>query len=77
MNKERRNTIGSIIADLERSRDEITEAGEAEQEYADNMPENMQFTSAVHEKAEEVAQELDEIQGELQDIIDRLIEVTQ
>ena len=77
MNKQRRNTIGRIISDLENVKSEIENAGQEEQDYADNMPENMQYTTPVHERAEEVAQELDEIAQEITDLVDRLQEVTQ
>ena len=77
MNKDRRNTIGRIISDIENIQSEVEEVGQQEQDYADNMPENMQYNSEAHERAEEVAQEIEEIAGEFTDLIDRLQGVTQ
>lgn len=76
MNNERRKTIGQVIANLENEKSSIEYEAEAEQEYADNMPENMQG-SEKYERAEEVSMELDQIQSEIDDIISRLEELTQ
>ena len=76
MNNDRRKTIGRIISDIENLQSEIEEVGQQEQDYADEMPENMHY-SEKHERAEEVAQEIEEIAGEFTDLVDRLQEVTQ
>ncbi len=76
MNKARRKAIGTIIATLEEVQSDTSTVAEEEQEFADNMPENMQG-SEKFEKAEEAAQELADIHFELTDIINRLEEVTQ
>lgn len=76
MNNDRRKTIGAIISALENIQPEIEFEAEAEQEYADNMPENLQGTER-YDRAEEISMELDQIQSEISDLIDRLVEVTQ
>jgi len=47
---------------------------EAEQDYADNMPENMLY-SEKHERAEELASEIEDIGEELDEIITRVTQV--
>lgn len=42
MNPQRRKQIARISGDLKGLKDEIEELGEEEQEYFDNMPENLQ-----------------------------------
>lgn len=66
--------------ELERARVLIAEAGdiirtaqEEEQEYFDNMPENMQ-TGDKGTKAEETASNLEEISSELDELLSRIEE---
>ena len=64
MNNPRRKTIDKIIAGLDDIKSEVTGVGEEEQEYRDNAPENMMY-SEKYERAEEVAQILEEISDEI------------
>ena len=74
MNNPRRKTIDKIIAGLDDIKSEVTGVGEEEQEYRDNAPENMMY-SEKYERAEEVAQILEEISDEIYEIVIRLEEV--
>jgi len=74
MNNPRRKTIDKIIASLDDIKSEVTGVGEEEQEYRDNAPENMMY-SEKYERAEEVAQILEEISDEIYEIVIRLEEV--
>jgi hypothetical protein len=74
MNNPRRKTIDKIIASLDDIKNDVTGVGEEEQEYRDNAPENMMY-SEKYERAEEVAQILEEISDEIYEIVTRLEEV--
>ena len=74
MNNPRRKTIDKIIASLDDIKSEVSGVGEEEQEYRDNAPENMMY-SEKYERAEEVAQILEEISDEIYEIVIRLEEV--
>ena len=71
MNKQRRKDIDTIIEALEEIRAQIQFVLEEEQEYLDNMPENLQ-NSEKHETAETAVEELKETDGSIDDIIEHL-----
>lgn len=78
MNKTRRNVIWEIRDRLEQMKDEVEDLKEQintpkdeEQEYADNMPENMQ-SSDRHEKAETAVSCMDRAMDALYDVMDQL-----
>lgn len=71
MNKQRRKDIDTIIQDLEEIRVQIQFVLEEEQEYLDNMPENLQ-NSERYETAQTAVSELEEADGSIDDIIEHL-----
>lgn len=71
MNKQRRKDIDTIIQNLEGIREQIQMVLEEEQEYLDNIPENLQ-NSDRYETAETAVQELEEADGSIDDIIEHL-----
>ena len=70
MNKQRRKDIDKAIELLEEAARILESAGEEEQDYADNMPENMHY-SEKHGRAEEVASELTELEQEISELVTR------
>lgn len=58
MNRDRRKRIQDVIDRLNELKDEIETIKEEEEEYRDNMPENLQG-SARYEAADEAANNLD------------------
>ena len=76
MNKNRRKALEKIHEKLEGLMLEIEELQQEEQEYADNMPENLQG-SEKHEKAETAAYALDEARESIQSCIDSIEEATE
>lgn len=71
MNKQRRKDIDTIIQALEEIREQIQFVLEEEQEYLDNIPENLQ-NSEKHETAQTAVSELEEADGSIDDIIEHL-----
>lgn len=71
MNKQRRKDIDTIIQALEEIREQIQFVLEEEQEYLDNIPENLQ-NSERYETAETAVQELEEADGSIDNIIEHL-----
>jgi len=76
MNKARRKQIEKIIEQLEVLREGIETVMEEEQEYFDNMPENLQG-SERGEKSEECIGFLEYADENIQEGIDNLTESTQ
>lgn len=74
MNNARRKQIDAVIAKLEECQMDSSMIGEEEQDYADNMPENLQ-ESERYEKAEDDATMLDSIAQEIDVLIEQLREV--
>lgn len=58
MNDDRRKLIENAIAKIAEGRQELEQARDEEQEYLDNMPENMQFG----EKGEKAQTAIDNLQ---------------
>lgn len=71
MNKQRRKDIDTIIQALEEIREQIQCVLNEEQDYLDNIPENLQ-NSERYETAETAVQELKEADGSIDDIIEHL-----
>jgi len=71
MNKQRRKDIDTIIQTLEEIREQIQFVLEEEQEYLDNIPENLQ-NSERYETAQTAVSELEEADGSIDDIIEHL-----
>ena len=71
MNKNRRKALEKIHEKLEGLMLEIEELQQDEQEYADNMPENLQ-NSERHELAESAAYALDEAKDSIQSCMDSI-----
>ena len=74
MINDRRKMIDAVIGKLEECQMDVSMIAEEEQDYADNMPENLQ-ESERHEKADDDASELDSIAQEIDELIERLREV--
>lgn len=73
MNAERRKELEKARTLIAEARDIIDSAQSDEQEYFDNMPENMQ-AGEKGTKAEETASALEEISGELDELLGRIEE---
>jgi len=71
MNKQKRKDIDTIIQTLEEIREQIQFVLEEEQEYLDNIPENLQ-NSERYETAQTAVSELEEADGSIDDIIEHL-----
>ena len=71
MNKQRRKDIDTIIQALEEIREQIQFVLEEEQEYLNNIPENLQ-NSERYETAQTAVSELEEADGSIDDIIEHL-----
>ena len=71
MNKQRRKDIDTLIQALEEIREQIQFVLEEEQEYLDNIPENLQ-NSERYETAQTAVSELEEADGSIDDIIEHL-----
>jgi len=74
MNKTRRKELESIISVLESQKERIDFVAEAEQEARDNMPENLDGSERA-EKMEDCISTLEDASSDIQDIIDRILEV--
>lgn len=73
MNKQRRKEIERIIDGLISWQDAIEEVLSEEQDYLDNIPENLQ-TSEKAEIAENAISCLEEASSNIQDLLDNLSE---
>ena len=74
MNKERRDSIWHLASQLEALRSELEDIQHAEEEYRDNIPENLQG-STRYEAADEACDTLGEAVDGLEDIITSLEEL--
>lgn len=71
MNNTRRKQIGELLEKLEEVRGGLEILRDEEQEYVDNIPENLQ-SGERYEKAEEAAYVLDEAVCDLESMVLRL-----
>ena len=71
MNKVRRKTIEEIIASLESLKEDIQAVYDEEEEYRDNMPENLQ-SSEKYETADNAVEALDSAMSSLDEAIEYL-----
>ena len=69
MNKQRRARIQEVVDQISVLCQELEELRDEEQEYMDNMPENLQC-SEKYEIAEEAVDNLDSTIGSLEEAID-------
>lgn len=76
MNKQRRKELSRAEVFLAQASELIEQAIEEEQDYADSMPENMQFTSERHINAEDAVHSLDSARCCLQEATDYILEAT-
>lgn len=74
MNNVRRKNIEKVIGMISDARSLLEELMEEEEEYRDNMPENLQG-SERYEKADEACYNMEEAIGNLEDIESTLEEV--
>lgn len=78
MNKERREGINSLIGPMEEIVSKLSQFRDEEQEYLDNIPENLQASIRAEEsndaidtmthligQAEDIKDELEELRGDL------------
>jgi len=68
MNKPRRKALQEIIDQLEELKGSVADIQSEEEEYRDNMPENLQ-SSERYEKAEEACDSLSDAISSLEDAI--------
>lgn len=73
MNKHRRKDLDQAVELLEKAAEILGQAGEDEQIYADEMPENMHGCEK-HERAEEIAGDLMFMPDELEELVERIRE---
>lgn len=71
MNARRRKELDRAIGLVQEAMDIVENAAGEEREYVENMPENMQLSDKWAD-AESVADELDDILGELDDLQARI-----
>ena len=71
MNKERRKNLASIVERLEELQGALDDLATEEEEYRDNMPENL-TGSAKYEKSDEAANSLREAFDALGDAMDSI-----
>ena len=71
MNKARRKTLAEIADQLEALKGELESALSEEEEYRDNIPENLQG-SERYERADEVCGNLAEAVSQLEDAISNI-----
>ena len=76
MNKERRQEIEAVTNELVRLMYRVQDLQEEEEEYRDNIPENLQG-SERYEKADDAASALEEAADYIQDAIDSLDEASE
>jgi len=71
MNKDRREAIAKAVETLEEINSDLETIADEEQEYFDNMPENLQG-SERGQQAEQAADQLTEAKGSVEDAIHSL-----
>lgn len=74
MNKERRNRISVVNNRLNVLAEELRSIKEEEENYYDNIPENLQGSMRA-EESEEAIDLLDEVVGKIEEIVDQLREI--
>jgi len=74
MNKARREMIRKVIEKLDDARLLLDEIREEEEEYRDNIPENLQG-SERYEKADSAVYEMEDAVGALEEMVSNLEEV--
>ena len=74
MNKIRRKEIEAVISRLESIKDDIDNILSDEQDYYDNIPENLQSSERA-ENSEEAIEILEEVVSNLEDAIDNMGEI--
>lgn len=74
MNNARRKEIRSIISGIEEIKDKLDSIRDDEQEYYDNIPENLQ-ESARAQNSEEAIDSMDNVISSLEDAVGELEEV--
>lgn len=75
MNNSRRKELEKAVNLLEEAQSIIEDCRDEEQDYLDNMPENLQY-SEKHDVAEEAFNNLDSACDALSDVIDSVNEAT-
>lgn len=75
MNNTRRKNIQNVINKLENLKSDIEMIRDEEQDYIDNMPENLEG-SMRHDMAEEAVDNLESAIDSLEEVIDSLSEAT-
>lgn len=68
MNKLRRTTLHKIIAQLEELKEALSDLQDDEEDYRDNIPENLQGSSK-YEKSDEAVSNIEDAIGDLEDVI--------
>jgi len=74
MNKQRRTKLQNLSSDLEGIKSSLEEIRDEEQDYYDNIPENLQGSERADE-AENIINVLEEAAGAIEDIIQSINEV--
>ncbi len=74
MNKERRNRISVVNSRLNVLAEELRSIKEEEENYYDNIPENLQGSMRA-EESEEAIDLLDEVVDKIEEIVDQLREI--
>lgn len=74
MNKERRNRISVVNSRLNVLAEELEHIKEEEENYYDNIPENLQGSMRA-EESEEAIDLLDEVVDKIEEIVDQLREI--
>lgn len=76
MNKPRRKELQAIYDLISEAKERLEAVRDEEEEYKDNMPENLQC-SEKYERAEEIVDNLDEAIDELDTILETIEEATE
>lgn len=76
MNKERRASLNKAIGLLQEAKDIVAQCRDEEQEFYDNMPENMQ-SGEKGEKATATADTLSEVDDLLDDAVGKIEEAAE
>lgn len=76
MNKARRKVLAELMDKIVDAKDALEEVQGEEEEYRDNMPENLQG-SERYEKADEVCNALEEAVSLLEEAFDKIEEAIQ
>lgn len=75
MNAQRRKNISEALALISTGRAMIAEAGEAERDYFDCMPESLQ-SGEKGQRAEEVAEALENLASQMEDLESEIADCT-